>query len=79
MTAIILKDGGDEELESYVVGFLTSDGGWWDATRIGLKVGFDKREAARRVRGVLKRLVAQGVVESDSAERPIIYRLKDKP
>lgn len=68
-----------EDLERDVVSFMqsyTADGGYFDATWIGLNVGFDRPVAARNVRSTLTKLLKRGIIEQDKTEKPIIYRIK---
>lgn len=68
----------DDDLEADVINFMrdyTADGGYFDATFIGLNVGFDRNTAARNVRGVLNKLIKRGIIEQNKEEKPIIYRL----
>jgi hypothetical protein len=72
----------DDDLEGDVITVLktrtgrSAHGAFVTATLIGLEAGFDRHNAARRVAGVLKRLVARGPVETEKSEKPIIYRWK---
>lgn len=70
-----------EDLERDVVKFMrdyTADGGYFDATWIGLNVGFDRPVAARSVKSTLTKLLKKEIIEQDKAQKPIIYRIKQQ-
>lgn len=52
-------------------------GAWVNSAHIGIEVGFDRANAGKNVRPILKELVSEGVVEERrELNKPIIYRWK---
>ncbi len=70
----------DAELENDIIAVMKRNshyGAWNGSARIGVEVGFDRREAGRKVRPILKDLAARGLIEEQrELNKPIIYRWK---
>lgn len=75
-----LDEDSPEVLERDVINILrrySEYGAWIPSSIIGLEAGFERHNAGRNVRPVLKELVARGLVEENhELNQPIIYRWK---